>query len=631
MKKLILAVAAVAAGVGTNAATFYASPNPVDPSTDGYCETESTPGTIRDALARCTSGSVLQLADGVYKYGADTPADGETYYHASTLSGTQVLTIRSATGAAGGVVIEGAGEAGGRSFLRTTCRVTISGCTFTNFTSTANGGALNLDTGNGEPGYIFNCRFFDCHSSSEGGAVQMARYGSISNCLFYGCSAAKAGAVKHGSHTVAYRNCAFSNNWATTEGGCTLHVDSSGGGSSYKDCVFFGNWAQKGGCISGNQQWGTYATYSDCLFTSNAATAGGGAAIRAKCNLLRCTFVGNVQTNGTGTSVGTEGGVVLIAGAMTIDDCKFYGNICKQQAPLSRQNAAQTVTNCLFVGNTGLYGGGVCSYTAAGNTFTLWNCKFFGNTAYRGGAGYMGNYYGCVFGGNRATDQSGAVESARDPSSGNWKTTNFILENCIVTNNVAPKYGVGMIHSTARNCLFAYNQSTTDNSSIIQEQEWVDTSTGLHLENCTIASNRCAGASSAVIGGSSYGWGIVAVNTLFAWNSVAYDLSGSATHYRAGAGTHILTNCIYATASTAMTISECGTCHKTDRPRLYYGDAAHPDFSPKTLSPARDGGADIGWTADDLDLAGKCRVVNDIVDIGCYEWQTGNGLMLILR
>ena len=50
MKKLGVVGAAIAVRMCLNAATYYASPNPVDPSTEGYCESEATAGTIADAV-----------------------------------------------------------------------------------------------------------------------------------------------------------------------------------------------------------------------------------------------------------------------------------------------------------------------------------------------------------------------------------------------------------------------------------------------------------------------------------------------------------------------------------------------------------------------------------------------------
>ena len=57
----------------------------------------------------------------------------------------------------------------------------------------------------------------------------------------------------------------------------------------------------------------------------------------------------------------------------------------------------------------------------------------------------------------------------------------------------------------------------------------------------------------------------------------------------------------------------------------FFRDYAHGDFTPNESAEKGaslyDAGTDVGWTAANVDLAGKPRVVGKRIDIGCYESQ----------
>ena len=42
-------------------------------------------------------------------------------------------------------------------------------------------------------------------------------------------------------------------------------------------------------------------------------------------------------------------------------------------------------------------------------------------------------------------------------------------------------------------------------------------------------------------------------------------------------------------------------------------------------------GNNLGWTADDVDLAGATRVFNKVVDMGCYEKGPTPGLLIQVK
>ena len=53
-------------------------------------------------------------------------------------------------------------------------------------------------------------------------------------------------------------------------------------------------------------------------------------------------------------------------------------------------------------------------------------------------------------------------------------------------------------------------------------------------------------------------------------------------------------------------------------------------FGLRPASPCRNAGRDIGWTAADVDLAGRPRLLGTAVDMGCYEC-TGGGFAVLVR
>jgi len=205
-----------------------------------------------------------------------------------------------------------------------------------------------------------------------------------------------------------------------TNGNCS---SSQGGGMHISscdpnifNCVFSENGAVYGG--------GIYVRDSNCLitnctFSKNIASntwdvAGGGGICVEDCNCLitNCTFSENTGDNG--------GGIYNLESSPTVTDCNFIGNIgnigggmgndacnvdctpivtnCifKNNRDVGMLNlflAHPTVTNCLFIGNTGCYGGGgifndnrYYDLLEKDGELLITNCTFIGNGTCEGGA-----------------------------------------------------------------------------------------------------------------------------------------------------------------------------------------------------------------------------------------------------
>lgn len=63
----------------------------------------------------------------------------------------------------------------------------------------------------------------------------------------------------------------------------------------------------------------------------------------------------------------------------------------------------------------------------------------------------------------------------------------------------------------------------------------------------------------------------------------------------------------------------------------FFVDAANGDYTASKDGGLYNAGADVGWTENDLDLAGKPRVAHGRIDIGCYECQRSREGGFVIR
>ncbi len=99
----------------------------------------------------------------------------------------------------------------------------------------------------------------------------------------------------------------------------------------------------------------------------------------------------------------------------SIADCSFVGNTAEMGGGMyNLLGSSPTVRNCWFADNAADHGGGIFSTIARP---TVIGCGFVRNTARVGGGMKIGGYGGagaaivlnCIFAGNTATDQGGAL------------------------------------------------------------------------------------------------------------------------------------------------------------------------------------------------------------------------------
>ena len=170
-----------------------------------------------------------------------------------------------------------------------------------------------------------------------------------------------------------------------------------------------------------------------------------------------CTFIDNSAVNGGG---------MFNSGSATVTNCTFSGNSAIGEfvgggGMFNGLGSSPTVTNCTFIGNTadGLNATGGGMFNGGGNP-TVTDCSFTANIAAFRGAG-MYNFDGssptvtnCTFDGNITDEAGGGMWNSSDSSPA--------VTNCTFSRNRAD-LGGGMRNispATVRNCTFVGNMAT---------------------------------------------------------------------------------------------------------------------------------------------------------------------------
>ena len=225
------------------------------------------------------------------------------------------------------------------------------------------------------------------------------------------------------------------------------------------------------------------------------------------------------------------------------------------------------VSNCLIVGNEAGWGGGVCS----------------------------GEVFNCVIATNRSTYQGG----------GTWECR---VNDSIISNNVAGTDGGGIRAGEVHRCIVRDNTSTSVgggiswsshvcNSLIVGNHAGVSGGGqyGSILVNCTVADNSAANAGGGADGGTM-------TNCVVYYNT---DSGGSPNY----------TNAIFVFSAT--TPLYVGDGNITDAPMFV--DRPGGDYRLLSGSQCIDAGTNASWMSTATDLAGTNRILNGVVDMGCYE------------
>ena len=175
--------------------------------------------------------------------------------------------------------------------------------------------------------------------------------------------------------------------------------------------------------------------------------------------------------------------------------------------------------------------------------------------------------------------------------------------NCRIIGNVGNNndYGTAVFDYsgtvTIRNCLIACNTNKNSCTSAV----WLKTGT---MENCTIVGNYVAGSSTRAA--------VVLDGSPTVRNCIIHDNhnTGGVGNW-SGTSTYFTYNC-----TTPLPSSNTGNVLPVEP--MFADDAWH-------IGPGlcKDAGLNQSWMTSAIDLDGGDRIVDDIVDLGCYEYVAG--------
>jgi len=667
------------------ATEYFASPDATGAESED-CLTEATAGTIVSAISKATQNddvvTLLKGATGVYDMNTIKPGATTQYF---TI--TKAVTIRSKSGNPADVVLQGAGgtTVAARCFTINNANAVVNGITIKDFYATDNHGAAAIysyqqatlvtncvirnNRSSKYDGALYKCTLVDCDILDNfagyyygigeyidmvkcrvgvnactgvlnSGAPISVNYGTIrdstltcgyftaykswssygnatiSNCTFvvkdvegtrntgacescvlYDCVFTNCvnTAGTNGRNGFVYNstlyNCTFSNNWTkgSTVGGCVA-------GSTCYGCTFVSNCLHTTiNYLAGGAGGGGY--YFDCTFVSNAVVGYVNCRGGALCDPImvsNCVFVGNSSIGGGGAI-----GRTTSAGVSQVFDSYFTNNYLS--ANYSNNGGAVTgqsgtsyvnVSNCVFYGSyqlCGNMGGACCTVNAYDSLFeanVLSNCV---GATVGGGAMAGGSAVNCRFINNKDLSVDGNRTAA-------GACYNVALTNCFF-------YGNETDHVSANSAIYADKA-------------------GIDCVNCTVVQNKNTGIGSTTPPCEGKG---MFINCIII-DSTTYDVSAYTK----------MTNCIYVTANPKSLPTVTNGCIKVASVAAIKFESTDIDeddaYCLRRLSPARNRGTDVGLTAETHDLAGKSRVVDGIIDIGCYECHIPRrGAMIMLR
>ena len=383
--------------------------------------------------------------------------------------------------------------------------------------------------------------------------------------------------------------------------------------------VYVGSGAQlvgftvsKGCTRAGGYGGGIYAAtnsvVSNCVITTNQAAYGGGIYAASNSHIANC-IISSSQSGG----VNAWGGGVYTRGG-TLWNCTIVSNFVNATG-----------------GNNG--GGGI----SADVNSSIIGCTILTNTArfvsssggMIGGGVNGGNYYNCLIAYNFAVGNGGGAGGSASYGGGFPS-----LYNCHVISNYANDAGGLLNPAFAQDCLIQGNAARYGSGGL----------GGAYVRCRFIGNNNSQGTGAAADGGYSGGYAYL-TNCL-----IAYNIGG------AGAGSVIAQNCTVVSnknygvrnTSAASSLTNCivydntpadfmaGTyyvgyaCARTNVGAFpgavniitnnpMFVDSTNGDFRLLRASPCLNSGVNQDWMTNAVDLDGRARIFEGVVDLGSYE------------
>jgi hypothetical protein len=426
---------------------------------------------------------------------------------------------------------------------------------------------------------IQNTRFLQNYAGASGGGLELGFHATT----YYPASSYP---------TLQMSGSAFSMNSAATDGGAVY--DLSACPMTLTNCSISGNSATSGGGVAIVEGSLSFTqTLQNCIISNNsgADAPGGGILSSGNLQLINSTITGN-------SCGGSGGGVYNSQGTMTIQSCTISGNTSfnGNGGGVGNSFGTLSIQSSTISGNTAghvgalftYYGGGAFNYQG---TLTIQSCTISGNTATRGGGVANRNpgtliVQASTISGNMASEGGGIYTQEQSTAS---------VQNSTIANNTATNFpGGGGVYAggpvTLLNCTISGNTSTIAGGGGVSENP---SFTYLTLGNSLIAGNTAPSAPD--------------VAATLPVISLGNNLIGDGTG-----------------ASGFLSSDLVGTNNSPINPLLgSLQNNGGPTFTMALLagSPAIDAGNNALAAGLTTDQRGLNRFVDNIVDIGAYEFQ----------
>ena len=272
----------------------------------------------------------------------------------------------------GGYTVSGDGDGGA---IYSTDQLTVSGCTFTENSDYANGGAIYCSaslTLTGEN------TFTDNTASKNGGAIYGSGSVTISGTnTFEGSNAAQNGGAIYCTNVLSVSGSSFSDNSSDTstsgDGGAIYSTDSANvANSSFTNSQSY----QYGGAIYNSG----VLSIADSTFTGNGGVNNGGAIYNSSGSSLVITDSSFVDNSNDTLLNNGGGGAIYNAGILSVSNSTFNGNDLANYGGAIFSNNALTVDDSTFFNNSVTVNGGAI-YSASSGTISISNSTISGNSA----------------------------------------------------------------------------------------------------------------------------------------------------------------------------------------------------------------------------------------------------------
>ena len=353
------------------------------------------------------------------------------------------------------------------------------------------------------------------------------------------------------------------------------------------------------------------ATFANLIIKDNFSkgTGGGFFMYTSSPVLTNVTFQNNKSTNGMGGALFCRGtSSTTNQSSPTISNSTFVGNstdISSGGAIQLHAYAKPIFSQVIFRENISAKGGGVIylnGYTTSSITAT--NCTFVDNRANSGAAGVIYNYdaagsafTNCKFIGNYSSSNGSVFAFGGSSTS----TVTPTIANCVFANNTAngSLYG-GVIYN-----------STFTNGVITNSTFYNNTNTN--------SSNANNGGAVAFFASATTQIGLTIQNSIFNNNEGDFYIPATNTNSLLTVKNSLVQTTVAATDGVDGNIVNAA-------PAILFASTTSTDADFLTLatgSIALDAGSNT-LSAALVDLANNTRIRNTTIDLGAYEFQTGN-------